>query len=112
MNNELTKQYYKIRDVADFLGVTQSTLRFWEKEFPEAAPKRTPANQRYYTPADIETLRIIHFLLKTRGLKIEAAKEELRKNRKNVSTRLEIIDTLSATRNELQKMLDALEKRR
>ena len=30
---QLGKLYYKIKDVAEMLGVQQSTLRFWEKEF-------------------------------------------------------------------------------
>ena len=60
----LDKDYYKIKDVAELIGVPQSTLRYWEKEFPECSPRRSATNIRYYTPADIETLRIIHFLLK------------------------------------------------
>ena len=31
----LNKKYYKIKDVADMVGVPQSTLRFWESEFRE-----------------------------------------------------------------------------
>lgn len=112
MDYELTKKYYKIKDVADMLGVTQSTLRFWEQEFPEARPMRSPKNIRYYTPQNIETLRIIYFLLKTKGLKIEAAKEQMRVNKSNVSKRLEIIDRLTSVRDDLKVMLDALEKRR
>ena len=77
---ELSKQYYKIKEVAEILDVPQSTLRFWEKEFPMIKPIRSSHNIRYYRPQDIELLRIIHYLIKDKGLKIEAAREQLRSN--------------------------------
>lgn len=106
------KKYYKIRDVSTMLDVPTSTLRYWETEFPECAPRRSATNQRYYTPANIETFRIIHYLLKVKGLRMDAAKEQFRTNRENISKRMEVIDTLTRTRDELQEMLDALRKRR
>lgn len=109
---ELDKKYYKIKDVAEILEIPASTLRYWEQEFPECAPRRSKSNQRYYKANDIETLRMIHYLVKVKGLRIEAAKEELKNNRKNVSKRLEVVDLLTDTRNELKEMLAALNKRR
>lgn len=108
----LDKNFYKIRDVSELLGVPASTLRYWEKEFPECKPRRSATNIRYYTPKDIDTLRIINYLLKVKGLKLEAAKEQLHSNRSNISKRVEIIEKLTETRNELQNMLDALTKRK
>ena len=108
----LDKDYYKIKDVAELIGVPQSTLRCWEKEFPECSPRRSATNIRYYTPADIETLRIIHFLLKVRGLKLDAAKEQLRVNRHNVSRRMEVIDRLAQVREELVNLRKALNIRK
>ena len=67
---ELSKQYYKIKEVAEILDVPQSTLRFWEKEFPMIKPIRSSHNIRYYRPQDIELLRIIHYLINDKGLKI------------------------------------------
>lgn len=105
---ELSKQYYKIKEVAEILDVPQSTLRFWEKEFPMIKPIRSSHNIRYYRPQDIELLRIIHYLIKDKGLKIEAAKEQLRSNKHNVSRRVEIIDRLKSVRSELANLLVAL----
>ena len=110
--DELTKSFYKITDVAEMLEVSQSTLRYWEREFPDCAPTRSATNIRYYTPENIEKLRMIHYLLKTKGMKIEAAKRQLQGNKENVSRRLEIIDKLTTVRNELEEMLSALTKRR
>lgn len=108
---ELNKNFYKIKDVSELLGVPPSSLRYWEKEFPECAPKRSSTNIRYYTPKDIETLKIIHYLLKVKGLKIEVAKQQIHNNLKNVSRRLEIIETLTKTKEELTALLGALNKR-
>lgn len=109
---EFDKKYYKIKDVADMLDIVPSTLRYWEQEFPECRPRRSATNQRYYTPENIECLRIIHYLLKVKGLRMDAAKEQLKLNRSNISKRMEIIETLTRTRDDLQEMLDALKKRR
>ncbi len=112
MPSNLTKKYYKIRDVAEILNVSQPTLRYWESEFPEIRPLRSTSNQRYYTPDDIITLRIIYYLVKVRGLKIEAAKEQMRLNRTNITKRMDIIDKLSDVRDELEMILKSLEKRK
>ena len=110
--SDLTKKYYKIKDAAELIGVPQATLRYWEGEFPEIKPYRSATNIRYYTPDDIETLRLIYYLLKIRGLKLDAAKEQLRLNRTNISKRMDIIEKLNDVRDELEMMLKALEKRK
>lgn len=105
------KQYYRIKDVSEILGVPQSTLRFWEKEFPSCKPTRSATNIRYYKPSDIEQLRIIYFLVKVKGLKIDAAREQLRLNRNNISRRLEVIDRLGDIRKRLDHLLKSLSRR-
>lgn len=109
---ELTKKYYKIKDVSEMLGVPQSTLRFWEKEFPQVKPVRSPKNIRYYRPEDIRTLEIISFLLKTRGLHLDAAKEQMRVNSKNISRRLDTIERLTDIRSRLETLRKSLLVRR
>lgn len=110
---EFDKEFYKIKEVAAILDVPQSTLRFWEKEFATSLkPMRTPHNIRYYRPKDIETLRIIHYLVKVKGLKIDAAKEELKKNPHNLSTRVEVIAELKEIRSQLSDMYHALSGKR
>ena len=112
-SNELSKVYYRIADVAAFVGVPQSTLRYWEKEFPhQVKPMRNAGNIRYYTPEQVETLKLIKFLVHTRGMKIDAVRRELRGNVKNVSRRLDIVEKLEEVRAELKELLSALEKRR
>lgn len=108
---QLGKQYYKIKDVAEMLGVQQSTLRFWEKEFDCLNPRRSASNVRYYTPADIEMIRVISYLLRDRGLKLEAAKEQMRHNRGNVSRRIRAIERLENVRDTLSSLLKSLNVR-
>lgn len=38
-NKEL-KLYYSIGEVAEMLGLSETLLRYWEKEFPSITPKR------------------------------------------------------------------------
>lgn len=50
------KLYYSISEVAKMFNVNESLLRYWEKEFPMIAPKKTGGNVRQYRKEDIETL--------------------------------------------------------
>lgn len=106
--DDIEKKYYKISEVAEILNIPASTLRFWEKEFTIIKPKRNAKNTRFYTPADVETIRMVYFLVKEKGLKLDAAQQEIRVNRKNVSQKSEIIDRLKSVKSRLQAMLDAL----
>ena len=81
MKESTSKRYYKISEVVDMTGVVASTLRFWETQFSILSPKRNDRGTRFYTPADIDTINMIKYLLHDKGLKIEAAREELRINR-------------------------------
>ena len=107
---DLTKNYYKIGEVAEILGIPASTLRFWEKEFTIIKPKRNSKNTRFYTPEEVETSKMVYYLVKEKGLKLDAAQQQIRVNRHNVSQRSEVINRLKSVRNQLQDMLDAINK--
>ena len=107
---DLTKNYYKIGEVAEILGIPASTLRFWEKEFTIIKPKRNSKNTRFYTPEDVETIKMVYYLVKEKGLKLDAAQQQIRVNRHNVSQRSEVINRLESVGNPLQDMRDTLNK--
>ncbi len=109
MNNNLDKKYYKIGEVSELLKIPLSTLRFWESEFSIIKPKRNDKNTRFYTPADIETIRLVYYLVKEKGMKLDAAQAELKRNRENVSKRVEVIDRLKCIREEILKMKNAID---
>ena len=108
---DLDKKYYKIREVAKILGLPSSTLRFWESEFPQLKPRRSTHSMRQYTPADIEKLRMIKYLVKDRGLKLDAARDEMRKNPDGVSRRYEAVRRLHGIRDRLSSLLQTLDAR-
>ena len=108
--NDLNKKFYKISDVAAILGIPATTLRYWEKEFTIIKPRRNAKNIRFYTPADIETIRKVYYLVKEKGLKLDAAQEQIRRNRANVDKRVEVIERLKGIKQELLELDEALSK--
>tara|TARA_E500000178_G_scaffold283786_1_gene284770 strand:+ start:122 stop:508 length:387 start_codon:yes stop_codon:yes gene_type:complete len=78
------KKLISISEVSRTLNlVNQSTkkplnhiLRFWEKEFKEIRPKKIN-NRRYYSPDQVEIIKMIKFLLKNKGMTILGVKNLL-----------------------------------
>jgi len=54
-------------------------IRYWEKEFKQVKPKKIN-NRRYYSLKQVETLKLIKFLLKNKGMTISGAKKLLNLN--------------------------------
>ena len=109
-NKEL-KLYYSIGEVAEMLGVSETLLRYWEKEFPTITPKISGRNIRQYSQEDIEQVRLIHHLVKVKGMKLAAARKALRNSKGEVERNMEIVSRLQAVREELmqiKKELDGL----
>ena len=109
MEQDLDKKYYKISEVAEIVGVPCSTLRFWESRFTIIKPKRNSGGTRFYTPADVEKIRMIYYLVKEKGLKLEAAENQIRHNHSGVNRRFEAIDRLKSIRADLVGMLKAFD---
>lgn len=111
--NKNLKLYYTIGEVAQMFGLNESTLRYWEQEFPFLKPKVSgPSKVRQYQEKDIEQVRLIHNLVKERGFKLAAARNILTKNRKGAETKADALERLIAVRDELQalkKQLDYLQ---
>ena len=78
------KKLMNISEVSRVLNlVNQSTkkplnhiLRFWEKKFKEIRPKKIN-NRRYYSPEQVEIIKMIKFLLKNKGMTILGVKNLL-----------------------------------
>ena len=108
--NKNLKMYYSIKEVAEMFGVNESTLRYWETEFPYLKPKTSgPAKIRQYQEKDIEQIKLIHNLVKVRGFKIAAAREILLKNRKGADTKANVLEELIDMRTELLALKKQLE---
>ncbi len=99
------KRYYSIREVAGMFGLNESTLRYWEQEFPYLKPRTSgPAKIRLYQEKDIEQIRLIHNLVKVRGFKLAAAKKIINNNRDGAERRAEVLTMLTGIRTELQAL--------
>ena len=99
------KLYYSIKEVAEMFGLNESTLRYWETEFPFLKPKTSgPAKIRQYQEKDIEQLRTIYTLVKVRGFKLAAAKKVLNANRKGVDMKAEVLTRLIGVRDDLMAL--------
>ena len=105
------KTYYTVREVAEMFNITESTLRYWESEFPHLKPRTVKTSRvRMYAAKDLEDLKIIYNLVKVRGFKLAAAKKVMQANRTGVDRTAEIIDKLLAIKEELLLIKSALEK--
>lgn len=111
--NKNLKLYYSIKEVAEMFDLNESTLRYWEQEFPFLKPKVSGAAKiRQYLEKDIEQIRLIHNLVKERGFKLAAARKILTQNRKGVEKKADVLERLISVRAELQalkKQMDYLQ---
>lgn len=107
-----SKRYYKISEVSEMVGLPMSTLRYWESFFPTLNPQRNDRGTRFYTPRDVETIRMVDYMVKDKGMKLEAVREELKRNRDGVVKRFETVQRLKNVKAHLQEMLDSLHKLR
>ena len=73
------KTYKSIGEVAKEISTNTHTLRFWEKEFKQIKPMTLTGNRRYYSQKDVNTIKLIKFLLKDQGLTIDGAKKIMSK---------------------------------
>ena len=75
------KHYFRIGEVGRIGGVPTYVLRFWESEFPQIRPRRTPSGQRLYRRKDVELILTIRHLLYEKKFTIEGARQHLRQHR-------------------------------
>lgn len=74
----MTKLYYTISEVAKTIGVNQSLLRFWAKEFSSFV--KTSKNDKgiqFYDNNDVGIIKQIYFFIETQGLTLSDAKLKL-----------------------------------
>lgn len=75
------KQFFKIGEAAEIVGVRAHVLRYWETEFPSIRPLKTRGAHRMYRRADVEMLCVIHKLLHREGYTIAGARKRVRELR-------------------------------
>ena len=104
------KTYYSVREVSEMFGISDSTLRYWETEFPNLKPRVVHSSRvRMYSAKDLEDLKKIYNLVKVRGFKLAAAKKMLQANPSGVDRTQEMIEKLTTIKEELLKIKSALD---
>lgn len=109
--NKDVKLYYSISEVAQRLNVSETLLRYWEKEFPNIKPEKGGRGIRMYSKEDIEQVELVYNLVKVRGLTLQGARDAIKARGKQVKSQVDIVNRLTNIRNELQainKELNAL----
>ena len=100
--------YYSIGEVADMFDVNVSHIRYWENQFTALKPFKNKKGNRMFTPKDLETIRLIHHLVKERGLTIKGAQQKLRDNREDTINNFEVIKRLQDIKQELLDLRSAM----
>lgn len=107
--DKILKKYYTIGEVSEQLGIPESTLRYWEKEFSEITPQKTKNGKRQYTVADIEQIKLVNHLVKEKGLTISGARKRIKENPGITNDVHEIVTRLKSVREELMSIYRELD---
>ena len=91
---EITKMYHTIGQAAALFDVNTSLIRFYEKEFDILHPKKNKKGNRYFTPEDIDNLKIIFHLIREKGYTLPGAKEYLKNNMADTKDSQRVISAL------------------
>ena len=91
------------------IGENQSLIRYWENHFEALKPHKNKKGTRLFTQEDIVTIKLIHHLVKERGLTIKGAQQKLKDNREETINNFEIVKRLQDVRQQLIEIRDELE---
>ena len=84
-------KFYNISDLSKILNLINPSnkkplnhvIRYWEKQFKQVKSKKIN-NRRYYSSKQVETVKLIKFLLKNKGMTISGVKNILNLNIKKL----------------------------
>jgi DNA-binding transcriptional MerR regulator len=107
----MEKRYYSIGEIASYLKIKPSTIRYWEKEFPALKPARRIKDRRLYSAEDFKLIQKIYYLLKVKGYTIQGAKQILQSEKKRLylENEFEIVQKLTHLKQFLVNLKNQLE---
>lgn len=106
---KVEKLYYTIGEVADILSENTSLVRFWAEKFPDfIKPARNKKGNRLFTADDLKNLKVIHYLVKERGMTLEGAAKRMKDNKEGVDKSVEVINRLNVVKDELIRISKGL----
>ncbi|MFV0554217.1 MAG: MerR family transcriptional regulator [Mangrovibacterium sp.] len=102
------KIHYSVGEVAKILDVSDSNVRYWEKQFPTISPRVGGRNVRYYSEQDIEEMKLVKYLVKDQKYSIEGAQKKLRENKKDIIDKQQMTERLTNVKNALLEIKEQL----
>jgi DNA-binding transcriptional MerR regulator len=104
-----TKTYLKIGAAAKIIGVPASTLRFWEKQFPQIKPMKNKKGDRFYNAKDMEVLKEIYYLSHSKGVRLSKVSKKVKRHDTGITAQAELISQLRNFKEKLLKLKEQLE---
>ena len=101
-------QTYSPSMAAKLIGVAASTLKQWEKHFPQLLANQDSKGKTFYTDKEIELLKQIFYLTKERGFTLEGAHKEMQTNHEALEKRQQAIRQLQSLRDLLLQIKEQL----
>ncbi|MCQ2311983.1 MAG: MerR family transcriptional regulator [Paludibacteraceae bacterium] len=98
----IERTFYSLKEVRQITGLPDATLHYWEKHFEELNPRKDGHGNRYYSKEDIELIKRIKYLRDEMKItRIEAIRNELQQDHKQVDVRQRATEILLRLRKEL-----------
>jgi len=92
------RMYYRIKEVCSITGLKPHVLRYWEQEFKDIKPVKSPKGQRLYKKKDLYTILTIKKLLYEKRYTIDGAK-------KFMSSKKNLMEEIKEELNEIVGLL-------
>jgi DNA-binding transcriptional MerR regulator len=105
---KVEKLFYTIGEVSGILNVPVSTVRFWENEFDILKPRKNKKGNRLFMPEDLKNLRIIHHLVKEKGMTLAGAKKQLAEKWQETDYKFEVRESLTGIKDLLAEIRDSM----
>ena len=103
--------YYSIKDVSMLLDEPESTLRYWQDEFPEVInPPRNDRGARFYRESDIEDVRMIKYFIRDCGLTLDGVRKKLQNNKESAEKQAKLVFKLKNIRTQLQSLVEVMDE--
>ncbi|MGC9355386.1 MAG: MerR family transcriptional regulator [Mariniphaga sp.] len=107
---KIEKVFFSIGEVAEMVGVTPSSIRYWESSFEELSPQKSSKGTRLFSKEDVETVKFIHHLVKERGMTVKGVQQKLKGNRQESIDNWEIVKRLQKVKEELMAIKNELDE--
>jgi len=105
----IEKVIFTIGEVAEMIGENTSLIRYWENNFDILKPQKNKKGNRLFSKDDVETVKLIHHLVKERGLTLKGAQQKLKDNRDETINNFEIVKRLQIIKEELIGIRDGMD---